>query len=214
MRTLPILLAAALAAGSSAQSIVYSKKFPGSRPEFVEIRLTRDGKVEFREAADEDDPLTFKLTPAETDEIFHLAGKLDRFTRPLESGLKVARMGDKTFRWIDGQEKNEQTFNYSLDADAQALHDWFERMTESELYFIELERTVKYDRLGVNQALLKLEAAWDKKRIVGREQFLPLLDRVAKNDGYMNMARERAAKLAAAFRADPPAHTAAEPGKQ
>lgn len=214
MRALPILLATALAAGAWAQSIVYSKKFPGSRPEFVEIRLLRDGKAEYREAPDEEDPLTFKLTPGEADEIFLLAGKLDRFKRPLESGLKVARMGDKTFRWIDGQEKNEQSFNYSLDTDAQALHDWFERMTESALYFIELERAVKYDRLGVNLALLKLEAAWDRKRIVGLEQFLPLLDRVAKNDGYLNMARERAAKLAAAFRAGPPAPAPAESGKQ
>ena len=37
--------------------------------------------------------------------------------------------GDKTFRWVEGGKNQEQTFNYSLDADAQALHDWFEKMT-------------------------------------------------------------------------------------
>jgi hypothetical protein len=212
VRALLCALLAATAVAADGPSIVYSKKFPGSRPEFVEIRLWRDGRGEYREAPDEEDPLVFKLKPEETNTIFLLAEKLDRFKRPLESGLKVARMGDKTFRWVEGQQ-SEQTFNYSLDTDAQAVHEWFEKITESQLYFIELERSVKYDRLGVNQAILKLEAAWDKNRIVSLEQFLPLLDRVAKNDGYLNMARERAAKLAALFRSGP-VKPPAEPAKK
>jgi hypothetical protein len=36
---------------------------------------------------------------------------------------------------------------------------------------------------------------------MGREQFLPLLDRVAKNEGFVNLARDRAARLADALRA-------------
>ena len=63
-----------------------------------------------------------------------------------------------------------------------------------------LERTVRFDRLGVNKTLLQIEAAYDRKRLVALERFLPLLDRVAKNDCYLHMARERAAALADAFR--------------
>jgi len=33
-------------------------------------------------------------------------------------------------------------------------------------------------------------------RLAAREQFLPLLDRVAKNETFMHMARARAAELA------------------
>ena len=73
------------------------------------------------------------------------------------------------------------------------------------MYFIDLERAAKYDKLGVNSALLKLEAAWDRHRLVALPLFLPLLDRVDKNDAYLNMARERAARLAALFRNPPPA---------
>jgi hypothetical protein len=36
---------------------------------------------------------------------------------------------------------------------------------------------------------------------VGREQFVPLLDRVAKNESFINLARERAARLADTLRA-------------
>ena len=52
--------------------------------------------------------------------IFDLADKLDHFKRPLESGLKVAKTGDKTFRWENGAEAGEAKFNYSLDENAKA----------------------------------------------------------------------------------------------
>ena len=55
---------------------------------------------------------------------------------------------------------------------------------------------VRFDRLGVNRSLLQVEAAFDRKRLVAPERFLPLLDRIAKNDSYLHMARERAASLA------------------
>jgi hypothetical protein len=133
--------------------------------------------------------------------MFALAARLDHFKRPLESGLKVAMMGIKTFRIEDGGEQREVKFNYSEDADARALQDWFERISETEQNFINLERTVKYDKLGVNAAILQLQVTIDRKRLVAPEQFLPLLDRVARNDSYLNMARSRAAGLAEAFRA-------------
>jgi hypothetical protein len=61
--------------------------------------------------------------------------------------------------------------------------------------------------LGVNQALLRLEAWWDRKRIVAERQFLPLLERIRKNESYLHMARQRAAALADAFRGEAPKAT-------
>lgn len=180
--------------------LVLSKRFPHSRPEFAELRIERDGRVEYRETPEEQ-PLRIKLTPAETDSVFDLAEKCDRFRKPLESELKVARMGEKLFRWEDGEEKHEVKFNYTLDLTGQALLDWYERIVESESYLIDLERAARYDVLGVNQALLQLETGYDKKRLVGLEQYLPMLDRISKNEKYMNMARERATRLAETFRA-------------
>jgi hypothetical protein len=192
------LCAAALAAGPH---IFYSKEFPGSSPPYMSVDLDPDGAAIYQEAAKDDYPIRFKLDPEEAAEIFRLAEKLDRFKRTLESGLKVANMGIKTFRWEEGATRNEVKFNYSLDADAQALADWFEKIGETEQNLIRLERTVKYERLGVNQSLLQLEMSYDRKRLVGAAQFLPLLDRVAKNESYLHMARERAARLADAIRA-------------
>ncbi len=199
-----LLVMPLLAAAQDAPRLFYSKTFSGSQPPYVEIRLERDGRAEYREGPNEDNPVVFRLQPREVEAVFALSDKLDHLKRELESGLKVARMGDKVMRWEHGAERHEVKFNYTLDADGAALYDWFERMCESELYYMDLERAAKYDKLGVNQAILKLEAAWDRRRLVAVDQYLKLLDRVAKNETYLNMARERAAKLAENFRNPPP----------
>jgi hypothetical protein len=110
-------------------------------------------------------------------------------------------MGMKTFRFEDGAGKTEVSFNFSEDLDARALTDWFERISETGQNYWALERAVKYDKLGVQRALLQFTIAMEKKRLVSPQLFLPMLDRVAKNDSYMNMARTRAANLADAIRA-------------
>lgn len=180
--------------------LFYSKSFRGSTPAYVEITIDKPGAVEYREAPGEDNPITFRLKDAETEEVFGLADKLGHFNHPLEAPVKVAFMGSKTFRWENGSEKTEVKFNYSQDPSAQALLDWFERMAESAQRNIELERAVKYDHLGIVKALLDLQAAQDKKRLVGQEQFLPMLDRIIKNESFMHTARERASEIADAIR--------------
>ena len=185
---------------AEAPSLFYSKSFPGSSPAYVEITVGRSGAVEYREAPNEDNPIKFRLKEAEATEVFDLAEKLGHFNHPLESGAKVAFMGTKTFRWQEGPDKSEVKFNYSQDPSAQALQDWFERMAESAQRGIELERAVKYDRLGAVNALLQLQISMDKRRIVGAEQYLPMLDRVIKNESFMHTARERASEIAEAIR--------------
>ncbi len=187
--------------GAADSRLFFSKSFPGSTPAFVAITVEQNGTGEFKDAADDETPLKFQLSAAEAAEMFALAEKLDRFKRPLESPLKVAQMGMKTFRFEDGASKTEVKFNFSEDPDARALADWFERISETAQNYWTLERAVKYDKLGVNKALLQFETAIDRKRVVSPQLFLPMLDRVAKNDSYLNMARSRAANLAEAIRA-------------
>lgn len=195
-----LLIAAVAASAQSEARLSFVKSFPGSRPEYYRIDLDAAGLALYREAPDEEPPLKLTLSANETATIFGLARKLDRLGRELESGLKVARMGEKKYAWIEGSERREQTFNYSLDLDAQALQNWVERIAESAAYYYDLERTVKYDRLGAYKMILRLEAAWDKRRIVGPDLFIPLLERVVKSESYMNIARERARSLIEAFR--------------
>jgi hypothetical protein len=178
------------------QRFFYSKAFPNSMPAYVQVTVEKTGEVEYKEAPDDELPLKFKLTDAECAEIFGLVGKLDNFKRPVESGLKVAFMGTKTFRFEKGAEKAEVQFNFSEDPDAKALWDWCERMAESAQHRINLDRAAKYDRLGVVKALNLLASAVERKRLVGLDQYLPTLDRISKNESYMHTARARASEIA------------------
>ena len=195
-----VLLAGPLLAGDGAR-LFYSKSFPGSTPAYMQVSVERTGEVEYREAPDDDNPLKFNLTVAEATEVFGLADKMDHFKSPIESGLKVAFMGKKTFRWESSAEKHEVSFNFSEDLNAKLMWDWFERMTDSALIRINLDRAAKYDKLGVFKAVTMLGSAIDRKRIVGLEQYLPTLDRIIKNESYMHTARVRASEIAEAIRA-------------
>lgn len=194
------LFAATVVLAADAPRIVYTKSFPGSSPAYVSVAVERSGAVSYKEAED-DDPETFQLAQRETDAIFDLAQRLDYFKRPLESGLRVANMGAKTFRWEEGAQRNQIAFNYSIDESAKELWDWFERIGESERALVVLRRAVRHDKLGVNDALIALIDSWSGNRVVGGAEFLPLLDLVAGNNIYMNIARDRAAQLAIAIRA-------------
>jgi hypothetical protein len=169
-----VLLICPLFAADAAR-IVYSKSFPGSAPAFVQIDIDAEGNAEYKEAPDDKQPLKFQLSESDITEIFGLAEKLGRFSHPLEAPVKVAFMGMKTYRFESGSEKNEVKFNFSEDADARLLQDWFERIAETEQHVINLERVAK--------------------------QLLPMLDRIAKNETYMHMARLRASALAVVIRA-------------
>ena len=201
MKWLAAMLSCSVLCAADAR-LFFSKSFPGSTPAYVAITVDQNGAGEYKEAADDDNPLKFQLSAADTGEMFGLADKLDRFKRPLESPLKVAQMGMKTFRFEEGGNSTDVKFNFSEDADARSLLDWFERISETGQNYYALERAVKYDKLGVNQALLQFNIAMDRKRVVSPQLFLPMLDRVAKNATYLNMARTRAANLAEAIRAE------------
>lgn len=197
------VFAATLFAGDSPR-LFFSRDFPGSVPPYIQVTVDKNGDAEYREAVDDELPLKFKLADAETKTVFDLADKLDHFKNPLEAPVKVAFMGTKTFRYVDGERKSEVKFNYTADTNAQALLDWFEKMAESAQRRIDLERAAKYDHLGVLKALLQLETAMMHGRAVAPEQYLPILDRIIKNESYMHTARARASEIAESIRGAKP----------
>ena len=201
MKAALLLLVAAMAVAGDDPRIVYSKTFPGSTPAYFAVTIDRTGAATYNESQDADNAEHLQIEEKVTMNIFDLAQKLDHFKKPLESGLKVANMGQKALRWEDGAEQHESKFNYSTSEDAKALSDQFEHISESARLRLDLDRAMRHDRLGVNEAMLKIQIAWDNKRLVGTTQLLPLLDQVAKNESFVHMARERAAQLADAIRA-------------
>ena len=214
--TLTIAIATHVAVASP--RLVMTKSFPGSTPAYVAMALDRDGALEYKETPDDPQALRAKLADTDTAALFSLAEKLDYFKSPLESGLKVANTGKKTFRYEpETGTPTEAIFNYSLNVSAQQLLDRFEQIAASERAYIELDRTIHFDKLGVNDALAQIESLWLRKQLAAPQQFVPLLTRISNHAAFMHLVRERAARLKDQFTGTVPPAGAAEasaaPGK-
>jgi hypothetical protein len=191
-----LLLCWAVPLCAGTPKLIFTKSFPGSVPEYVRLDIDRTGAFEYRESAKDNQPLRAQLPNSDTAALFSMAEKLGYFKSPLESGLKVANTGKKTFRYEnESGSPTEVSFNYSTNETAQQLLDRFEQIAATERAYLELDRTMRYDRLGVNDALAEIESIWLKKQLAAPEQFVPLLTRIASHEAFMHMVRERAAKL-------------------
>ena len=189
-----LLVLLALAGPAYAQTnerLFFSRDFPGSTPAYFEVELTPEGKAIYREEPDDEEPWIFTLREHETRLIFQLVNKLDGLRRPIRSDRKVAFTGDKILRYGAVEVK----YVYTEDADAKALEGWFLRMAESATHLFTLERTVQFDRLGVNKMLLYFQTSFDKNRIVASHEFLPILRKVASGKRFVHIAQARAAAL-------------------
>jgi hypothetical protein len=200
-----LVLAGLLAAGcllaQNVPQLIFTKAFPGSVPAFESLTIDRSGALSYSESRTDPKPLQqAKLSERETAELFSLADKLNHFQSPLESGLKVANTGKKTFRYVDAAGKvSETTFNYSIDESAKLLLDKLEQIAASERAYLDLDRTIHFDHLGVNDSLAEIEELWIRKQLAAPDQFIPLLTRVTNHEAYMHLARDRAARLKSEF---------------
>jgi hypothetical protein len=197
--------------GGSA-TLTFTKSFPGSVPAYVSVTVDHAGDLRYREAVDDEAPVKAHLSESEVAELWNLTEQLKFFKEPIESGLKVANTGKKTFRFVDESgTATEAVFNYSQLVPAQQLLDRFEQIAASERAYSDLSRTARFDKLGVNDSLAQIESLWLRKQLAAPGQFLPLLERVATHESYMHLARERAARLKDAFTAPSQAPQAPSP---
>ena len=75
-----------------------------------------------------------------------------------------------------------------------------------------LEQRLKYDRLGVNDALHQFEDDLGQRTLPEPERLLPVLDRIGADSRVVEVARQLARALAERIRATGPAdNTASQP---
>jgi hypothetical protein len=184
--------------------ITFRKIFKSSYPEFVEIKVSDAGSGTFdiRSLDEEPSPQPFQMEPELSQRIFGLAGKLHNFQGvDLAVHRRIANLGEKTFRYEKGGETHEVTFNYTLDDSATQLLNIFEGFTRQEMDLSDLQRTMRYDRLGVNDVLGQIETDYNNKLLPEPQRLLAALDQVSADDKFIDMARQRARTLASRIRA-------------
>ena len=175
--------------------LFFSRKFPGSIPEYFEVEIEKSSKAIYREGSQEE-PLEFELTAGDLSQLEKHIKPLDYFRFSLVHNRKVAFTGEKIFRYTDaGGNSFETKFNHTENSDAKALVTWFLNVSETLRHRIELERLAQFDRLGVNKRLLQFQISLDKGRIVAPKQMLPVLRRISKDMKIMHLSRSRAAGI-------------------
>ncbi len=193
----------AAAANPDGATITYRRVFKGSTPEFIEVKVSEQGKATFdiRQLDDDADPEAFEVGADVRKKIFELASELKNFAIPsLDIQKKIANLGEKTFRYENGAEVHETTFNYTLNTSATELMQIFEGLARQQQDLVLLQRRAKFDRLGVNDALMQFETDMEHRLLPEPERLLPVLDQIAADSHFVEIARSRARALAERIR--------------
>jgi hypothetical protein len=185
-------------------TITFRKVFKTSYPEFVEIKVTDagSGTYDIRQLDEEANPQPLEVGAALAQRIFQLASALHNFQGlDIDVHRRIANLGQKTLRYEKAGEAHEVTFNYTLNDSASQLLDIFEGIAREETDLSDLQRTARYDRLGVNDVLIQVDSDYSRKLLPEPARLLPTLDQIASDQKIIDMARERARTLASRIRA-------------
>lgn len=183
---------------SDGPSLIYRKVFKSSSPEFVEIRVKQNGSAQFdiRQLEDDADPQPFEVSPALAAKLFEMAATLKNFDGvDLDVKRRLANLGEKTLRYENGGRASEVKFNYTVNPTAQQLQVLFEGLGRQQEHLQLLQHRLRFDRLGVNDALLKFEVDLNKKSIPEPDRLLPVLEQIAADSRVVEIARQRARAL-------------------
>jgi hypothetical protein len=184
-------------------TITYRRIFKGSNPEFIEIKIGEDGSATYdiRQLSEDADPQPFQVSDTVRAKVFELAGELHDFEGlDLDVHRKIADLGQKTLRYERAGEVHETHYNYTLDRTATQLALVFEGLFEQQRDLMVLEQKLKYDRLGVNDALHQFEQDLGQHTIPEPERLLSVLDRIAADSRVVDVARKLSRALAERIR--------------
>ena len=206
-----LLAAGCLTAGAaysvpppSGAKLTFRRVFKGSSPEFIEIKLRDDSDVasyEIRQLDEDAGASPFQVSAGLRAKMFDLAAQLKHFQGlDLDVHRKIAYLGEKTFRWESGAEVHETKFNYTLNAAATQLLQYFEGLARQQEHADVISRRMRYDRLGVNDALLHFESDLNRSLVPEPQRLLPMLEQIAGDPKFVDVARQRARSLAERIR--------------
>ena len=189
---------------ASSAKLTYRRVFKASSPEFIEITVlsnSDDATYEIRQLDDDAGASSFQVSPALRARLFELAAQLNHFEGlDLDVHRKIANLGEKTFRWEQGQQVHQVQFNYTLNSAASQLLQLFEGLARQQELLALLERRMKYDRLGINDALLQFETVFNRRLLPEPQRALPTLDQIASDARFIEIGRQRARALAERIR--------------
>jgi len=190
-------------ASDSGPTLTFTQVFKSSYPEYIQIAVDQEGKGtwDIRQLDDAPSPQPLQIEVALAQKMFSLASGLHDFHgADLDVRRRIANLGTKTFDYKNGATENQVTFNFTNNPDAQQLQAIFDGLERQELDLSDMQRVVRYDHLGVNDVILRVQNDVRRKLIPEPAALLPALDDIASNSELIDMSRQRARAIAEQIR--------------
>jgi len=179
--------------------VTFRRVFQGSSPEYIELCIWDDAKTatyEIRQMEDDPGSAPFEVGAPLRAKIFGLTAQLHNFQgQDLDVHRKIANLGEKTFRWEQGGVTHETRFNYTLNPAASQLLQIFEGLARQQEHYELITRRMRYDRLGIYDALLQFESDLNRGLLPEPQRLRPLLEQIASDPKFVDVARKRAQSL-------------------
>jgi hypothetical protein len=187
-------------------SAVYTSK---SGQQEVGTSSDPEGDRQIEEAKDQDEHREVRISERTCNSIFALAKSLGYFKGDFEFRKhKVAYNGDRLLGYTAPGVSNKTSFTWSENPQIQQLSALFEGMSATLEAEPKLKYLRRYDRLGLNETLKKLEAQARGGWLKELQLIAPELQSIADDRQVMNIARERARNLLLIAQNPPPSPTA------
>jgi len=183
--------------------VTFAQSWPEATPPFYSVALDSAGNVAYRSTAQPNnagDPYIVRFVASDETRtrVFDLAKRLQYFRGNYDyTRSRIAYTGTKTLRFQNGKEEHVTTYNWSDNVAVQDLTRLFQNISET----VEIGRVIaekyRFDRLGVDAEMRKLEEAAKDGRAAELQAIEPLLSKIANDSGMMNITRRRAEQLLA-----------------
>ncbi len=140
--------------------------------------------------------LEFTATEETRQRVFELAKQANYFKGDFEyKGKNIAQTGVKTLTYKDGEKQSQTSFNYSTNPAITELTSLFQRISGTLEAGRKLGYSLRFDKLGVDSQLKKLEDMKRMGALVEVQALEPMLKQIINDHSYMNVSRQRAQRL-------------------
>jgi hypothetical protein len=183
---------------SEIPTVTFSQSWADAVPPYYSIAVSNDGRVAYHstpKAENQGEPydLKFVMSDVNLAKVLRLTKELNFFNGNFDyKKSKIAFTGTKLLRYEEGKRLHETSYNWSDNVRVQELTTLFQGISET----VELGRLVsekyKFDKLGVDAELKKLESAAKSGRLEEVGAIQPILSKIAKDSSMMNISRRRA----------------------
>lgn len=138
----------------------------------------------------------FEVTAPTRERIFQLAEQANYFQGDFDfKKHRIADSGTKTLSYADPHQQHTTTYNWSENPAIQDLTKIFQGMVNTEESARRMLYYRRYDKLGLEPELQRLEDMAKSGDAIELQSIAPLLQQITQDSSVLHVARQRAERL-------------------